>query len=149
MIKKKKILKAEALPEFKASVDAMPEDSKIFVDKSLEIAHYIFRLMDQKGMKQKDLASKMGKTEAELSKILAGMHNLTLRSVAKLEAALGATIICTPVNKKIAFPKLNSERTSYAVSEKKPERTAHTLSGYGMVVQMNTNNGFQNSSQAI
>jgi transcriptional regulator with XRE-family HTH domain len=104
MIKKKKILKAEAMPEFKSSVDAMPEDSKIFVDKSLEIAHYIFQLMEQKGMKQKDLAVKMGKTEAELSKILAGMHNLTLRSVAKLEAALGATIICTPKKVSVAFP---------------------------------------------
>ena len=104
MIKKKKILKAEAMPEFKASIDSMPEDRKIFVDKSLEIAHYVFQLMEQKGMKQKDLAAKMGKTEAELSKILAGMHNLTLRSVAKLEAALGSTIICTPKKVNVAFP---------------------------------------------
>ncbi len=92
------------MPEFKTSIDSMPEESKIFVDKSLEIAHYIFQLMEQKGMKQKDLAAKMGKSEAELSKILAGMHNLTLRSVAKLEAALGETIICTPKKASVVFP---------------------------------------------
>jgi len=95
MIKKKKILIEEDLPEFEASIQAMPEDSRIFVDKSLEIADYIFRVMEAKNLKQKDLALAMGKTEAEISKWLAGMHNYTLRSLAKLEAALGETIICT------------------------------------------------------
>jgi transcriptional regulator with XRE-family HTH domain len=95
MIKKKKMLIAEALPEFEASIEAMPEDSRIFVDKSMEIADYIFRIMEVKGMKQKDLATALGKTEAEISKWLAGMHNYTLRSLAKMEAALGETIICT------------------------------------------------------
>ncbi len=94
---KKKVLKAEFIPEFETSINEMPEDSKIFVDKSLEIANYIFRLMELKGLKQKDLAEKMGKTEAEVSKWLAGMHNYTLRSIAKIEAALGSTVICTPV----------------------------------------------------
>ena len=96
MIKKKRVIEVEELPEFAASIAAMPEDNKIFVDKSLEIAEYIFRLMEQKGMKQKDLADKMGKTEAEVSKWLAGMHNYTLRSLSKIEAALGSTVICTP-----------------------------------------------------
>ena len=96
MNKKKKTLIAEEMPEFKASIDAMSADSKIFVDKSLEIAEYIFQVMEQKGLKQKDLAEKMGKTEAEVSKMLGGMHNLTLRSISKLEAALEATIVCTP-----------------------------------------------------
>ena len=96
MIKKKKKLIAEDMPEFHSDIEAMPPEDKIFVDKSVEIADHIFQLMEQKGMKQKDLAEKMGKTEAELSKILSGMHNMTLRSIAKLEAALGSTIICTP-----------------------------------------------------
>jgi transcriptional regulator with XRE-family HTH domain len=101
MIKKKKNLIAEEMPEFQASVDSMTKESKIFVDKSIEIVDYIFQLLEQKGLKQKDLAEKMGKTEAELSKILSGMHNLTLRSIAKLEAALEAPIICTPKKQEI------------------------------------------------
>lgn len=76
----------------------MPADSKIFVDKSLEIANYIFRVMESKDMKQKDLANALGKSEAEISKWLAGMHNYTLRSLSKIEAALGESIICTPGN---------------------------------------------------
>jgi ribosome-binding protein aMBF1 (putative translation factor) len=101
MLRRKKVLREEVMPEFDAGIEATPEDSKIFVDKSLEIAEYIFRLMEEKGMKQKDLAAKMSKSEAEVSKLLGGMHNYTLRSIAKLEAALGATIISTPLSKKL------------------------------------------------
>ena len=110
MIKKKKILIAEDIPEFRESIDKMPADSKIFVDKSMEIAHHIFRLMEERGMKQKELAAKMGKSEAEISKMLAGMHNLTLRSIAKLEAAFGETIICTPRRRMFAFPEKEVQR---------------------------------------
>lgn len=98
MIKKKKVLVSEELPEFETSIEAMAADSKIFVDKSMEIASYIFQVMELKNMKQKDLAAALGKTEAEISKWLAGMHNYTLRSLSKIEAALGETIICTPEN---------------------------------------------------
>lgn len=115
MIKKKKSLKTESIPEFRASIDAMPEDSKIFVDKSLEIAHHIILLMRQKGMKQKDLAEKMGKSEAEVSKLLGGMHNYTLRSIAKLEAALGATVIYTKPVSRVFTQQLTAQPTTSAV----------------------------------
>lgn len=104
MAKKKKILVGEWMPEFDEGIANMPADSRIFVDKSLEIADYIFRLMEEKGLKQKDLADKMGKSEAEVSKILGGMHNLTLRSIAKLEAALGEVIVCTPAKQVFTGP---------------------------------------------
>lgn len=108
MIKNKKKLVAEDMPEFQASIDVMPADSKIFVDKSLEIADYIFWLMEVKGLKQKDLADKMGKSEAEVSKILGGMHNFTLRMLSKLEAALEEEVICTPAKKEVASPFVTS-----------------------------------------
>lgn len=104
MSKKKKILVPEEMPEFRESIEAMPEDSRIFVDRSLEIAHHIFQLMEQKGLKQKDLAEKLGKSEAEVSKWLAGMHNYTLRSLSKLEAALESAVICTPKNRFVHVP---------------------------------------------
>jgi transcriptional regulator with XRE-family HTH domain len=116
---KKKVTRVEAITEFEESIASMPADSKIFVDKSLEIADYIFLLMEHRGMKQKDLADKMGKTEAEISKLLAGMHNYTLRSIAKIEAALGSTVICTPKSIRVSFPVNAISKSSYAVSEKK------------------------------
>ena len=114
---KKKVTGCEAIPEFEASIAAIPEDSRIFVDKSLEIADYIFLLMEHRGMKQKDLAEKMGKSEAEVSKLLAGMHNYTLRSLAKIEAALGAAVICTPRTLKISFPANTISTSGYTYSE--------------------------------
>lgn len=98
MIKKKKLLEEEHIPEVEQSVANMPEDSKIFVEKSLEIANYLMQVLQEKNLKQKDLADRLGKSEAEVSKWLAGMHNFTLRSLSKLEAALEATVICTPRN---------------------------------------------------
>lgn len=103
MIKKRKKLEEIEIPEFQQSIDTMPEDSKIFVEKSLEIVNYIYEVMELKEMKQKDLAAKMGKTEAELSKILSGMHNLTLRSISKLEAALEMPVISIPKVETLSF----------------------------------------------
>ncbi len=114
MIKKKKKIEEIEIPEFQQSIDSMPADSKIFVEKSLEIVNYIHKVMELKEMRQKDLAAKMGKTEAELSKILSGMHNLTLRSMSKLEAALGETIICVPELLNRSFSKNTGPVTFYS-----------------------------------
>lgn len=55
-------------------------------------------LLESQQITQKELARRMGKRESEVSKWLSGKHNLTLRSLAKLEAALGADIISVPEN---------------------------------------------------
>ena len=47
-------------------------------------------------MTRRDLARLLGKSDAEVSKWLSGTHNLTLESVAKLEAALKADLLVTP-----------------------------------------------------
>jgi transcriptional regulator with XRE-family HTH domain len=101
---KQKISNSEKIPEFQQALDSMPAESRIFVDKSLAIANYLQLLMQHRRLRQKDLAALMGKSEAELSKWLAGMHNFTLRSLAKLEAALGENIIFVPTDVEIPTP---------------------------------------------
>lgn len=64
MVQKKKIQQAEAMPEFQASINSMPVERKIFVDKSLEAAHQLFLQMGQKGF-----AVKAGKVHAGPKKI--------------------------------------------------------------------------------
>jgi transcriptional regulator with XRE-family HTH domain len=108
MERKRKVLAAEETSWFKETIDEMPVENKIFVDKSMEIANYILQVMDRKGLKQKDLAERMGKTEAEVSKWLGGMHNFTVRSLAKIEAALGSTIMFVPKNVSVAAPKITT-----------------------------------------
>lgn len=96
-----KIFAAPVVPvksedDFLESIDSMDDASRIFVDKSMAIANRVVEVMEMKGLKQKDLAQIMDKTEAEISRMLGGMHNLTLRMIAKIEAALEYDIICIP-----------------------------------------------------
>lgn len=76
--------------------DRGPADLERFVDKNLDISQQVLFLLKEKGWSQHDLAQKLGKSDAEISKWLSGSHNLTLRSITKMEAILGADIILTP-----------------------------------------------------
>jgi len=79
-------LKAKILPE-----------NRIFVKKNLAISEQVEALRKEKGWSQKELAQRLGKTESEVSRLLSGLHNLTLKSIAKMEAELGSDIIVTPL----------------------------------------------------
>ena len=81
---------------FDEILNETPQDVKNFVDNALEIAHQIGVLMENKGLLQKDLANLLGKSEAEISRMLSGTHNLTIKSISKIEAVLDAKIITTP-----------------------------------------------------
>lgn len=100
---KKKIQRSVRIPEVEESLEQLSEDDQLFVDKSMEIAHFITEILEKKNLKQKDLALLMGKSEAEISKLLSGMHNFTLRSIAKMEAALQERIVCTPSQSRLSI----------------------------------------------
>lgn len=91
----------------------MPEDVKIFVDKYADIVVRINQLLKEKGYSQKDLAEKLDKRPSEISKWLSGDHNFTLRSIAKLEAELGETILYVP--RQISFQSFGEIRTKMTV----------------------------------
>ncbi len=75
--------------------DETPEDVKIFVRQYTDIVLRINQILKAKGYTQKDLAEKMNKKPSEINKWLKGSHNLTLKTLAKLEAELGEPIIFT------------------------------------------------------
>jgi transcriptional regulator with XRE-family HTH domain len=70
-----------------------PEEIRIFVRQYTEIVMRIYQILEAKGYTQKDLAEKMKKKPSEINKWLKGNHNLTLKTLAKLEAELGEPII--------------------------------------------------------
>jgi transcriptional regulator with XRE-family HTH domain len=72
-----------------------PEEVRIFVRQYTDIVVRINHLMRAKGYTQKQLAEKMNKKPSEINKWLKGNHNLTLKTLAKLEAELGEPIIFT------------------------------------------------------
>ncbi len=79
----------------------MPE-AVSFVDHSFAIADQIRLVLRQQGLTQRDLATRLDKKESEVSRMLSGMHNFTLRTIARLEAALGAKLITTPCQVQVA-----------------------------------------------
>jgi len=72
-----------------------PDEVRIFVRQYTDIVVRINQLMQSKGYTQKLLAEKMNKKPSEINKWLKGNHNLTLKTLAKLEAELGEPIIFT------------------------------------------------------
>ncbi len=65
---------------------------------SFAVSNKIHKLLTDKGMTQKELAKKMGKTEAEVSVWLSGQHNFTLRTLARISVVLGEDLIITQVS---------------------------------------------------
>ncbi len=59
----------------------------------MSIANRIDALLQARGMTQKDLAMKMGKKEAEISRWLSGRHGFTTASLTKISNALGEPIV--------------------------------------------------------
>ena len=72
-----------------------PEEERIFVRQYTDIVLRINQIITAKGYTQKSLAEKMNKKPSEINKWLKGSHNLTLKTLAKLEAELGEPIIYT------------------------------------------------------
>ncbi|GGA89342.1 helix-turn-helix domain-containing protein [Puia dinghuensis] len=76
--------------------DETPDEVRIFVRQYTDIVIRINELLQLKGYTQKELADKLKKKPSEINKWLKRPHNLTLRTLAKLEAELGEPIISTP-----------------------------------------------------
>lgn len=78
----------------------MPEDIKREVDLSFEISDRINEILKQQNLTQRDLALKLGKSETEISKWMRGTHNFTIRTIARIETALGEPILGLSQQKK-------------------------------------------------
>jgi transcriptional regulator with XRE-family HTH domain len=78
------------MDEIRSSIS--PE-MKLQMEMSVAIANRIYEILEARGMSQKDLAKKLGKTETEVSRWLSGTHNLTLATICKISAALEADVV--------------------------------------------------------
>lgn len=74
--------RAKVSPEIRSRVNF----SFMIVDR----IHYI---LEEKGLKQKDLATILGKKESEISKWMRGTHNFTIDTILTIENALGQPIL--------------------------------------------------------
>ena len=63
------------------------------VGLSFQIVDRIHQILEEKGLRQKDLAELLGKSEAEISKWMRGTHNFTIDTLVSIEIALNAPIL--------------------------------------------------------
>jgi len=103
---------------FDRVLKSVPNHTTIFVKNSLDIVEYIHTLLESKNMTQRDLADKMGKSESEISKWLSGGHNLTLRTLAKIQDAIGEEIIVTADKAQVETGVLAEPKVKYKRSQK-------------------------------
>ena len=85
------------------------------VDLQVMVANRIYDLLEQKGLSQKDLAKRLGKSEAEVSRWLCGTHNLTMATIAKISVALDDDLICatrTKPRRSLTNSRLSTSRVA-------------------------------------
>lgn len=106
-------------------LNEIPKETKEFVALYTEIVARVNQLLVMKGFSQKDLAEKLDKRPSEINKWLKGDHNLTLKTIAKLQVVLEEKIINVPVTHNFkGFTK--SKTASFIVyKNKKEEVKAH------------------------
>ena len=73
------------------------KDKQMEMQLSAEIIAKIDSILKEKNITQRELAKKLGKSEAVVSRWTTGFPNLTLRSIAELSVALGEPLICVNV----------------------------------------------------
>jgi len=86
------------LKNYKDRISQIPSETRDLVKFNMDVLERIHELLEKKfDGKQKLLAQKMNKSEAEISKLLSGYHNYTFKTIIKLQNALGEQIlaVCT------------------------------------------------------
>ena len=83
-------------PLFRECLAQVSDKTRAEFNLSFEIADRIDAVLKHKGMSQKDLASKMGKRESEISRWLTGRHNFTTNTLADISLALNEAIVVVP-----------------------------------------------------
>src|SRR5688572_18254720 len=87
-------------PKLEARRKKISEETKIFMEEAFAIVEQIDIVLRKKGMNQKQFADLMGKSEAEISKWMSGMHNFTQLTLAKIRVKLGEPITICPKDVK-------------------------------------------------
>ena len=81
--------------EEKAKRQARQENA-VWLNTSAKIALNIRPILRRMGMSQSELAVKMNVSPSQVAKILSGKENLGLKTIDKIESALGVSLISVP-----------------------------------------------------
>jgi len=103
--------------KFQSILDNVPKEIKQFVKKQNEIAYQIYSVLKEEKISQKVFAKKINMKESQLSKILSGDANLTIKTITKIESALDRDIIYIPsfIKPEKEFIYININIDSYRI----------------------------------
>jgi transcriptional regulator with XRE-family HTH domain len=94
---------------FKEKTASVSPEIMLEIQLSADIIERIDKILKEKNMTQRDLAQKLNKSEAVVSRWTTGLPNLTLRSIAQLSIALGEPLIQIPVKGLEVLAALNHD----------------------------------------
>ena len=80
---------------FQDQLEKVTPEIRKEMDWSADIVKRIEQILKEKGMTQRELASKIGCNETQIVRWTRGFPNYTLSTLAKLSVALGEDLICT------------------------------------------------------
>lgn len=84
-------MKTNAL--FEESLARVSPETRAEVNLNIDISNRIHDILKSQGLSQRELAKRMGKTEAEVSRWLTGEHGFTTRTISRISSALGEPIV--------------------------------------------------------
>ena len=109
-------------PLFNEVYSKIPEESRRMSAHSFAIAAHISEILERKGWSKTDLATALGKKNAEISKWMSGQHNFTIATIAKIEAVLGEDIISVKKYRKpvTGYTQMPESKRRYLSEKKRP-----------------------------
>lgn len=75
------------------------------------VANRIYDILEERNMSQKEFASLLHKSEAEVSRWLSGTHNFTMSTIAAINAALHEDVLTVPEKQRYIFISLPRDFT--------------------------------------
>ncbi len=96
-----------------------------FIERNLEITQQICVILKDRGIKKTEFAKMLGKKPSEVSKWLSGTHNLTLKSITKMEIALGVDLM-NPEPNYIYLGKIEGNQKGYSTAKDNYEISHYT-----------------------
>ncbi|MCF8256788.1 MAG: helix-turn-helix transcriptional regulator [Flavobacteriales bacterium] len=95
----------------------LEQDSLTYTRHAMQIALLVKKRLSETGMSKSELALRLGKSAPEISKWLSGNQNFTLRTLSKIENALGVELVRTFTREELGLPNrpLNTYRPEMVV----------------------------------
>lgn len=81
---------------FDEKLKAVPSEISAEVKLSADVVSRLDYILKTKGITQRELAHRMGRSEAVVSRWTTGFPNLTLKTIAELSEAVGEPLIIVP-----------------------------------------------------